>query len=126
MLGGYSDNGREEINKVLTILGKYGTVTALSCGMHPGLVQAIRTEIGDDWMANCGGAIHGHPGGTYAGARAMRQAIDGTGGAEYDAAIEKWGFVETLPTSPNADANLVAEIVAKDGRLGAQSQWRGY
>jgi hypothetical protein len=77
-------------------------------------------------MANCGGAIHGHPGGTYAGARAMRQAIDGTGGAEYDAAIQKWGFVETLPITPNADANLVAEIVAKDGRLGAQSQWRGY
>jgi ribulose-bisphosphate carboxylase large chain len=126
MLGGYSDNGREEITKVLSILRKYGTVTALSCGMHPGLVQAIRKEIGDDWMANCGGAIHGHPGGTYAGARAMRQAIDGTGGAEYDAAIQKWSFVETLPTSPNADANLVAEIVAKDGRLGAQSQWRGY
>jgi len=100
MLGGYSDNGREEITKVLGILRKYGTVTALSCGMHPGLVQAIRKEIGDDWMANCGGAIHGHPGGTYAGARAMRQAIDGTGGQEYDAAIQKWGFVETLPTAP--------------------------
>jgi ribulose-bisphosphate carboxylase large chain len=126
MLGGYSDNGRDEITKVLAILRQYGTVTALSCGMHPGLVQAIRKEIGDDWMANCGGAIHGHPGGTYAGAKAMRQAIDQTGGAEYDAAIAKWGFVETLPADPKADSNLVAELVAKDDRAGVQSQWRGY
>lgn len=126
MLGGYSDNGRDEITKVLEVLRKYDTVTALSCGMHPGLVQAIRKEIGDDWMANCGGAIHGHPGGTYAGAKAMRQAIDQTGGAEYDAAIQKWGFVETLPNTPAADSKLVAELAAKDGRAGVQNYWRGY
>ena len=126
MLGGYSDNGRDEITKVLEVLRKYDTVTALSCGMHPGLVQAIRKEIGDDWMANCGGAIHGHPGGTYAGARAMRQAIDGTGGAEYDAAIQKWGFVEKLPNTPHAEAKLVADIATKDGRAGVQNYWRGY
>jgi hypothetical protein len=56
----------------------------------------------------------------------MRQAIDQTGGAEYDAAIQKWGFVETLPNAPNADATLIAELVAKDDRAGVQSQWRGY
>ena len=28
--------------------------------MNPGLVQAICKSIGNDWMANCGGAIHGH------------------------------------------------------------------
>ncbi len=45
-------------------------------------------------MANCGGSIHGHPGGTMKGTMAMRQAIDKTFGVEYDQAIQKWGLVE--------------------------------
>jgi len=71
-------------------------IPALSCGMHPGLVDAIRTKIGNDWMANCGGAIHGHPGGTEAGVKAMRQSIDGTHGEEYAAAIAKWGIIDKV------------------------------
>jgi ribulose-bisphosphate carboxylase large chain len=93
MIGGYSDNGKDEMLEVLKVLHKYRVMPALSCGMHPGLVEAIRTEIGIDWMANCGGAIHGHPQGTFAGAKAMRQSIDRTGGAEYDAALTKWPLV---------------------------------
>jgi len=49
---------------------------------------------GMDYMANVGGAVHGHPGGTIAGARAMRQAIDKTYGPEYDQAIATWGLVQ--------------------------------
>jgi len=93
MIGGYSDNGKDEMIEVLKVLHKYRVMPALSCGMHPGLVEAIRTEIGIDWMANCGGAIHGHPQGTYAGAKAMRQSIDRTGGAEYESALTKWALV---------------------------------
>ena len=93
MIGGYSDNGKEEMLEVLKVLHKYRVMPALSCGMHPGLVEAIRAEIGIDWMANCGGAIHGHPQGTFAGAKAMRQSIDRTGGAEYEAALGKWPLV---------------------------------
>jgi ribulose-bisphosphate carboxylase large chain len=93
MIGGYSDNGKDEMIEVLKVLHKYRVMPALSCGMHPGLVEAIRTEIGIDWMANCGGAIHGHPQGTLSGAKAMRQSIDRTGGAEYDAALGKWPLV---------------------------------
>ena len=96
MIGGYSDNDREEMEKALEVLHKYRVMPALSCGMHPGLVKALVNKIGNDWMANCGGAIHGHPNGTFAGARAMRQAIDGTGGEEYDVAIQKWGKVENI------------------------------
>ena len=96
MIGGYSDNDRNEMTQVLSTLHKYRVMPALSCGMHPGLVNALRKSIGNDWMANCGGAIHGHPNGTFAGARAMRQAIDGTHGEEYDVAIEKWGYVENI------------------------------
>ncbi len=45
-------------------------------------------------MANVGGALHGHPGGTKSGVIAMRQAIDNNHGAEYYQAIEKWGLIE--------------------------------
>ena len=45
-------------------------------------------------MANVGGAIHGHPGGSKAGASAMRQSIDNNHGPEYYEAIKKWGKVE--------------------------------
>ena len=93
MIGGYSDNGKDEMLEVLKVLHKYRVMPALSCGMHPGLVEAIRTEIGIDWMANCGGAIHGHPQGTFAGAKAMRQSIDRTGCAEYESSLTKWALV---------------------------------
>ena len=96
MIGGYSDNGKDEMIEVLKVLHKYRVMPALSCGMHPGLVEAIRTEIGIDWMANCGGAIHGHPQGTFAGAKAMRQSIDRTGGAEYESALTKWALVKKV------------------------------
>jgi ribulose-bisphosphate carboxylase large chain len=96
MIGGYSDNGKEEMLEVLKVLHKYRVMPALSCGMHPGLVEAIRAEIGIDWMANCGGAIHGHPQGTFAGAKAMRQSIDRTGGVEYEAALGKWPLVSKV------------------------------
>ena len=62
--------------------------------MHPGLVNAVAGRFGNDFIANVGGAIHGHPMGTLAGARAMRQAIDKNFNQEYNVAIEKWGLVE--------------------------------
>ena len=67
---------------------------ALSCGMHAGLIEAINTRFGLDYMANVGGAIHGHPGGSRSGAMAIRQSIDCSYGEEYYAAIEKWGIVK--------------------------------
>jgi ribulose 1,5-bisphosphate carboxylase large subunit-like protein len=91
MWGGYSDDGEAELHEVLDVLRDHGVMPALSCGMHPGLVQAINRRFGGEYLANTGGAVHGHPGGTLSGARAMRQAIDRTHGDEYRAAIEKWG-----------------------------------
>ena len=44
-------------------------------------------------MANVGGALHGHPNGTLAGTKAMRQSIDNVYGPEYYEAIKKWGKV---------------------------------
>ena len=69
---------------------------ALSCGMHPGVVNIITEKFGIDYMANVGGAIHGHPNGTLAGVKAMRQAIDGNYEDEYYQAISKWGLVDDV------------------------------
>lgn len=93
MVGGYSNDDPAEVLECLKILRAGNTAPALSCGFHPGLVEKVTSLVGNDYLANAGGAVHGHPGGTVAGAAAMRQAIDKTFGQEYDTAIEKWGYV---------------------------------
>ena len=93
MWGGYMSDNEDELKQVMSILHNRGSLPALSCGMHPGLVTAINSRFGTDYMANVGGAIHGHPNGSLAGARAMRQSIDNIGGVEYDLAIKKWGLL---------------------------------
>jgi ribulose-bisphosphate carboxylase large chain len=93
MVGGYSNDDPNEIAECLRILQDGNTTPALSCGMHPGLVDYVTEIAGNDYLANAGGAVHGHPGGTIAGARAMRQAIDHNYQTEYDQAIAKWGKV---------------------------------
>jgi ribulose-bisphosphate carboxylase large chain len=47
-----------------------------SGGLHPGLVPALMTTFGNDFVIQAGGGIHGHTNGTFAGATAMRQAVD--------------------------------------------------
>jgi ribulose 1,5-bisphosphate carboxylase large subunit-like protein len=96
MVGGYSNHGKEELKECISILQQNNTLPALSCGMHPGLVEFIKSELNSiDWLANVGGAIHGHPDGTKSGAKAMIQAVNqDTEEREYLAAIEKWGLVK--------------------------------
>ena len=91
MIGGYSNDDPEELLTSMRVLREGNTTPVLSCGMHAGLVDYVTGQVGIDYMANVGGAVHGHPGGTVAGARAMRQAIDKTPGEEYRIAIDKWG-----------------------------------
>lgn len=91
MWGGYMDNNETELEATLNVLHKNNVVPALSCGMWPGLINPINERFGVDYMANVGGALHGHPLGTKAGVIAMRQAIDKTYGPEYQLAMEKWG-----------------------------------
>ncbi len=49
-----------------------------SGGLHPRLVPALIKLFGKDLVIQAGGGIHGHPDGTLAGAKAMRQAVDAT------------------------------------------------
>ena len=46
-----------------------------SGGLHPRLVPALMELFGSDFVIQAGGGIHGHPNGTFAGATAMRQAV---------------------------------------------------
>jgi 2,3-diketo-5-methylthiopentyl-1-phosphate enolase len=70
-------------------------------GLHPGLVPKIIDDLGYDVVISAGGAIHGHPMGAIAGARAFRQAIDAVMSKtlleeyakehkELKSALEKW------------------------------------
>ena len=95
MWGGYSTADEDTLCKTLSVLHAGNVLPALSCGMHPGIVNAIEKRFGINFMANTGGAIHGHPSGSRAGASAMRSAIDKNFDcADYKAAIEKWGIIE--------------------------------
>jgi ribulose-bisphosphate carboxylase large chain len=99
MIGGYMNQDEEELDDTLKMLWKYNIVPALSCGMHPGLVQYINDLLNNfDWMANVGGAMHGHPMGTLSGGLAMKQAINKEfDKIEYKVAVEKWGNKEFNP-----------------------------
>jgi len=78
------------------------TFPVCSGGIHPALVGGNLEKGGTDIILQAGGGIHGHPFGTAAGARAMRQAIDahmeGVAAKRYaeehkelKIALEKWG-----------------------------------
>ncbi|THE65927.1 type III ribulose-bisphosphate carboxylase [Salinadaptatus halalkaliphilus] len=73
-----------------------------SGGLHPGVVDQLIDALGTDICIQAGGGIHGHPDGTHAGAKALRQAteasLEGVSLADYATdheelatALEKWG-----------------------------------
>ena len=47
-----------------------------SGGLHPGVLDKVVQAMGNDVIAQCGGGVHGLKGGSGAGSRATRQAID--------------------------------------------------
>ncbi|MBO8181484.1 MAG: type III ribulose-bisphosphate carboxylase [Archaeoglobus sp.] len=75
-----------------------------SGGLHPGLIPDVISLFGKDVIIQAGGGIHGHPDGSLAGAKALRQAIEASlqgvsleefaeGHAELRKALEKWGKI---------------------------------
>jgi ribulose-bisphosphate carboxylase large chain len=73
-----------------------------SGGIYPGIVDKILKAMGNNIVIQAGGGVHGHPDGTTAGAKAMRQAIDAAlkkisakeyakSHIELKRALEKWG-----------------------------------
>ncbi|MFA5888134.1 MAG: type III ribulose-bisphosphate carboxylase [Candidatus Nanoarchaeia archaeon] len=74
-------NDEVEENKHLHMLQQdwFGTKPVFpvsSGGLHPLLVDKVMNKLGTDIMLQIGGGIHGHPNGSYAGARAMREAVE--------------------------------------------------
>jgi ribulose-bisphosphate carboxylase large chain len=72
---------REEVLENINALragmsGLKPVMPVASGGLHPRLVPALIETFGRDLIIQAGGGIHGHPGGTKAGATAMRQAVN--------------------------------------------------
>jgi ribulose-bisphosphate carboxylase large chain len=67
----------ENINACKEPLGNLKPVLPVaSGGLYPTLVPALLKTFGNDVVIQAGGGIHGHPDGTVAGAKAMRQAVE--------------------------------------------------
>jgi ribulose-bisphosphate carboxylase large chain len=73
-----------------------------SGGLHPLLMYDVLDSMGTDIMVQLGGGIHGHPKGSYSGAKASRAALDAymegktlheaiKSSKELKEAYEKWG-----------------------------------
>ena len=72
---------REEVSENCEALktDMYGlneVMPVASGGLYPGLVPALMSFFGNDFVIQAGGGIHGHTDGTVSGAMAMRQAVD--------------------------------------------------
>jgi ribulose-bisphosphate carboxylase large chain len=73
-----------------------------SGGLHPGSLPKLLGKMGNNIIIQAGGGVHGHPRGSEAGARAMRQALEACmkgytleeyaeNHRELYEAIKKWG-----------------------------------
>ncbi len=79
------------------------TLAVASGGLHPGHTKRLIEILGKNIVMQYGGGCHGHPDGTMAGARAIRQSIDAAMNKvpldkwakmylELERAVDKWGF----------------------------------
>jgi ribulose-bisphosphate carboxylase large chain len=100
---------REEVSQLIDICRKewyhFKPVFPVSSGgLHPGIVPDVIDLFGKDVLIQAGGGVHGHPGGSESGAKALRQAIEacmeGISLEEYARdrkelrqALEKWGRI---------------------------------
>ncbi len=108
---GKMDGGAKEVINMHNFMKSpwYGLKTTMhvaSGGLHPGLVEALVNVMQDtEMIINMGGGIHGHPNGTYYGAKAGRQALelvasgkslkealDSDKYPELKVALKKWGL----------------------------------
>lgn len=94
------------VYKMLSPLGDIKPILPMpGGGTTQGHIEDIMKKFGNDVMISAGGAIHGHPMGPAAGARAFRQGIDAVlagktlreAGKEYKelgVALDLWGIYE--------------------------------
>ncbi len=58
--------------------GKKPVFAVCSGGVYPGVIPPLMKIMGNNIVIQAGGGCHGHPDGTRAGAKAIRQAVDAT------------------------------------------------
>ena len=103
---------KEETEKINEFLrspwyNKKKVMPVASGGLHPGSIPLLIEKIGIDAIYQFGGGIHGHPKGTLAGAKAVRQALDAVLSGielkeyskthkELEEAIKKWGIKRNI------------------------------
>lgn len=74
-----------------------------SGGLHPGHIPSLIKIFGNDFVMQMGGGVHGHPHGTIAGAKAVRDAIEASVNGielkeaakksmELKTALDTWGY----------------------------------
>jgi ribulose-bisphosphate carboxylase large chain len=80
VVGKMSETKQEVLENIAACKAEMGDLKPVlpvaSGGLHPRLVPALMETFGFDFVIQAGGGIHGHPDGTAAGAKAMRQAVD--------------------------------------------------
>ena len=86
VVGKMSETKAEVLENIDACKGELGDLRPVlpvaSGGLYPALVPALLQTFGNDVVLQAGGGIHGHPEGTIAGAKAMRQAVDATLGGK--------------------------------------------
>jgi ribulose-bisphosphate carboxylase large chain len=82
VVGKMSETKQEVLENVeackMPMAGLKPVLPVASGGLHPRLVPALMEIFGNDFVIQAGGGIHGHKDGTFAGATAMRQAVQAT------------------------------------------------
>ncbi|MEM3380635.1 MAG: type III ribulose-bisphosphate carboxylase [Candidatus Bathyarchaeia archaeon] len=78
---GKMSEGEGEVKRNCEVLrgdlyGLKEVMPVASGGLHPRTVPPLIENFGLDIVIQAGGGIHGHPGGTISGAKAMRQTIE--------------------------------------------------
>lgn len=104
----FTEGGKSHARQIYDFLRSdwYGikkTIPVASGGLHPGVVDQLWESVGSaDFAATAGGGIHGHPNGSEAGGKALRQAVEAyqkkipaheyaKTHPELAAALKKWG-----------------------------------
>jgi ribulose-bisphosphate carboxylase large chain len=82
VVGKMSEAKQEVVDNIaackMPMAGLKPVLPIASGGLHPRLVPALIKTFGNDFVIQAGGGIHGHKKGTFAGATAMRQAVQAT------------------------------------------------
>ena len=103
---GKMEGDREEVEDIKNAITEelYGikpVFPVCSGGLHPGSISELVSILGQDIIIQAGGGVHGHPDGTKAGAKALRQSLDAVmqkvslkeyalSHPELSRALEKW------------------------------------